>query len=1261
MKKAFLILVLMLSSLALRAGEDAVYRLDTQAGLSNNCVNDVMLDSRRFLWIGTNEGLDFYDGRSLVHLAFPETENITNPVVFSLNEDRFGTIWIGTSEGLFFIDKDRYSIQRYPHPEIDGYILRQMCLAGDGSLWIARKSQPTLRIDTESGELSSIQPVCSAVCTSGEGPVYAFSNNGHLLVSADGGPSLKELPAAVQQKLAGISVSRIVCAGGKIFLALNNDLAIVLDLNTIEATTLPGISRLRDVLYHSSGEYWLATRDGIHVLDSTLTETSVFRPFRDNSFRCLTEDAGGDVWAGTLFEGMAHFNPDEPDLRHYSDKFAGGSFKARDFAETPDGRIWIGSDSRGLMCINPSAEMQTAEKHLFAGKNVTGLMAEGSRLWVGTIDSELPVALVDTESGRITYFPEAGRASYAFCRDKECRIWIGGRDGVFAGWEHPDGTITRDLFVPSDQVCRILQGADGSVWTASISGSILRYYSGAFTTYKVPISNTLTDLEQDRDGRIFATAESGGLWLFDASDDRFHPYPAGTQHLLKIAKGPDGNLLWITGADGIEIINPDDERPLPVIPREVLGIDGFNYSSNFISSDGTLYAGTSDGFISFSARKLLEGSPAVEKPVISSFRILSSLGKAEGKLVLCPESMNLGRKARSFTVNVSPLDYCRFPRVNLFWKIAGLGDWTPVRDGSFTVYDIPSGKWKLRIKAMSLSGEESPETEISIRVQPPLLLSPVAFLLYLVFIVLAAIVIAVVVNRRAKAKAEREHERKLLESKMDFLTSIAHEIRTPLSLVQIPLEALIRKFASSPDGSVQENLDIMRRNSLKLTVLINELLDFRKLTDSTFQVHPEFLDIRSILKDAHRRFLPMFLQEGKTVSCSVPDVPVYSETDVRSLGRIFDNLLSNALKYSSHHTTIELSASGHDAVVSVENDGPVLPEEVREEIFKPFYRYEDDASANVEGTGLGLSTSRQFASLLGGSLTMDDDLSVNRFIFRLPLSEEETATSGLPAVETKDKSVMVIEDDRDMSKVIGDVLSEAYNVIYAPNGRQALDKIEAGASPSLVVSDVIMPEMDGIAFTKALKSNLATSHIPVILLSAEVPDTLMQESLEGGADAYLEKPFSPKKLRSTVDNLIENRRRIYDFYISSLPSSGELPTGRVSALEQKFLRSIQEYVSANLHRNITLDDLAEVVCLSPSSLYKKMKEYADISPMEYVMKVRLHRAVELLKDDSLSVQEVAQAVGFNTHSFFSECFKREFGMTPRAWRLKGVPKSKNVK
>ena len=292
---------------------------------------------------------------------------------------------------------------------------------------------------------------------------------------------------------------------------------------------------------------------------------------------------------------------------------------------------------------------------------------------------------------------------------------------------------------------------------------------------------------------------------------------------------------------------------------------------------------------------------------------------------------------------------------------------------------------------------------------------------------------------------------------------------------------------------------------------------------------------------------------------------------------------------------------------------------------------------------------------------MDDDTKVNRFIFTIPVRPEDESAASLPMVEAKDKSVMVVEDDKDMAHVIGEILSDSYNIIYASNGRQALEKIESGASPTLVVSDVIMPETDGIVLTKTLKGNLATSHIPVILLSAEVPDVFMQESLEGGADAYLEKPFSPKKLRSMVDNLIENRRRVYEFFISSLPSGGELPSGRISAMEQKFLRSIQEYVIANLHKVITLDDLAEVVCLSPSSLYKKMKEYADISPMEYVMKMRLHKAVELLKDDSVSVQEVASAVGFNTHSFFSECFKREFGMTPRQWRLRNVARHNNAK
>lgn len=1257
MKKAALILFLILSVQGLCNGEEAVYRLDLSAGLSDNCVNDILMDSRHFLWMGTNAGLDFYDGNNFVKVPFLDTDSSKQLVIFSLCEDPAGTVWAGTSDGLFRLGNDRIQMERYNCPFLDGLSIRQMCCTNGGILWIADKRSNPVRINTHNGKWEVIPIRCRSACLDREGGIYAISNDGHLLLSADGISTPVPLDAGIDEALAGVKVARITSAGNFLFLTSENDRTYALDLRSKEVRPLPLLSRMRDGLCHSSGDFWLAARDGIHVLDSNLTHKKLIQPFHDNSFRCLTEDHLGTVWAGTLFEGIAQIFPNYLHLRSYSVIFSGGSFKARDFAEDLKGRIWIGTDTRGLLCLDSQNGTEKASKQFFAGRNITGLFAEGNDLWVGTIDNELPVMRLDTESGTVTRFPEAGSSAYSFCRDTTGRLWIGGKDGFTVGTVGPEGSFRREIFIPSAQICRIILANDGSVWTASISGQIFHYSALSFNTYDIPVSNILSDIAEDGKGRIYACSEGGGLWVYDSSQDKFQPCPGSESRLLKIAVEKGSPLLWITGAHGIQVLNPDDVRPLPLITRENLGIDSFNYSSNFISTDGTLYAGTSDGFISFSAKKLSRDS-LMGAPVISSLHILSSSGRTDGKRYLFPKDLNIGRRPRSFEVNASMLDYARFPRAGLFWKIDGYNDWTPVRDGTFTVYDIPSGNWSIKLKALSLSGRESPETTLGLRAQPPLLLSPMAGVMYLILLLVIIVSIASYSDRRAKAKAEIEHERRLVASKMEFLTAIAHEIRTPLSLVQIPLEALIRKFASSPDSAVQENLDIMRRNSLKLTVLINELLDFRKLSDATFQIHPEFLDIRNILKDAHRRFLPMFTQEGKNLSISMPDTPIYCETDVRAIGRICDNLLTNALKYSSKVTSIRMETAGQDAVISVENDGLVIPEDVRELIFKPFYRYEENGSSKVEGTGLGLSTSRQFSTLLGGSLSMDDDQKVNRFIFRIPLTSETSSASPLPVVETKDKSVMVVEDDKDMARVIGDILSETYGIMYASNGRQALEKLEGGASPSLVVSDIIMPEMDGIALTKALKGNLATSHIPVILLSAEVPDTLMQESLEGGADAYLEKPFSPKKLRSTVDNLIENRRRIYEFYISSLPSSGELPTGRVSAIEQKFLRGIQEYVTANLHRNITLDDLAEVVCLSPSSLYKKLKEYADISPMEYVMKVRLHRAVELLKDDSLSVHEVASSVGFNTHSFFSECFKREFGMTPRQWRTRNVSKPK---
>ena len=1230
--------------------------LDVQTGLSDNCVNDILFDSSEFLWIGTNEGLDFYDGANIVHFDLLDQENGRTSVVFVLCEDPSGTIWAGSSNGLYCVSKSTGGVSRFETPELKNAVVRQMCCDKKGMLWIALGGCDLLCLDTHTKMITTYPVVCKSLCTGCDGSVYILSKDDHLMLLSDGDSMFNVLSAKVDSFISGKDISRLVCVDEKLFMADVNNSPYVLDLRSMDIVQLDFLSKMRDVIEHSSGELWVAARDGIHVLDNNLVRNRVFRPYHDNSFRCLAEDSDGGIWGGTLLEGMACVCSNHLDFHHYSEDFSGGSFKARDFVEDADGRIWVGSDTRGLLCLDPQKDCERCACRYFPGRNITGLMAEGNRLWVGTIDNELPVACLDTENGKITYYPLAGKSAYAFCRDSEGRLWIGGKSGFTVGYDKRDGIFEKEIFVPSAQVCRIICSSDNTVWVASVSGQVFHYTASSFTTYHVPVPNILTDIAEDCNGRILATSEGSGLWEFDREQARFKPCAGKERHLYKIAMEKTGNLLWITGTKGIQVFNVYDDTPLPKISRESLKIDRFNYSSNFIDSKGVLYAGTSDGFISFSTHSLLQTSTPVRPPVISSFQTLASSGETEGSLHICPEKMTIGSKARSFKVNVSSLDYAHFPSKKLFWKIDGRSDWTPVEGGSFNVYDIPVGKWDIKIKSVSFTGEQSPETVLKLIVRPHVLLRMPAILLYVLALVIALVEVSVLTNRRARAKAAKQHERKLFESKMEFLTSIAHEIRTPLTLVQVPLEALMRKFSSSKDTSVQENLDIIRRNSLKLTILINELLDFRKLSDSTFQIRPEFIDVRNVVKDAHRRFQPMFLQEGKSLSISVPDQPVYCETDVRSFGRILDNLLSNALKYSQNRTALVLSADGKDAVLCLENDGKIIPEDFRKQVFKPFYRYEAHDEAKIEGTGLGLSTSLQFAQMLGGSLVMDDDMTVNRFIFTIPLAVSQDCDAPLE-VHVKDKVVMVVEDDKDMVSVIRNVLSDSYEVVTAYNGKEALDKIEKGATPTLIVSDVIMPEMDGIEFTRQLKSSLVTSHIPIILLSAEIPDNLMQKSLDTGADAYIEKPFSPKKLRSMVDNLIDNRKRVYEFYLSSLPSDAKLPTGRVSAQEQKFLRTIQEYVSENLHRAITLDDLAEAVCLSSSSLYKKMKEYADISPMEYVMKVRLHRAVELLKDDSVSVQDVSMAVGFNTHSFFSECFKREFGMTPRQWRLKNVTKS----
>ena len=295
---------------AIAAPQDFLLKtLDVQTGLSDNCVNDLLCDSDNFLWIGTNEGLDFYDGSNIVHFDLLSSENGRASIVFALAEDSYGAIWVGTSNGLFRVIKGAGSVQKIEHDDLDGQIVRHIACTSDGILWISLSSKNLVRVDAATLDVSSTSIASKSLCVDSEGGLYVLTDDGQILYSSSGASEFKSISLDVGQLVKEKGLSRIIYVGGKLFLSDVNGAPFVLDLKILEIKHLPFLSKIRDVLEHSSGELWVAARDGVHVLENDLRQQRVFRPYHDNSFRALVEDKWGGVWAGTLFEGMARICP----------------------------------------------------------------------------------------------------------------------------------------------------------------------------------------------------------------------------------------------------------------------------------------------------------------------------------------------------------------------------------------------------------------------------------------------------------------------------------------------------------------------------------------------------------------------------------------------------------------------------------------------------------------------------------------------------------------------------------------------------------------------------------------------------------------------------------------------------------------------------------------------------------------------------------------------------------------------------------------
>ncbi|RYE18244.1 MAG: response regulator, partial [Sphingobacteriales bacterium] len=506
--------------------------------------------------------------------------------------------------------------------------------------------------------------------------------------------------------------------------------------------------------------------------------------------------------------------------------------------------------------------------------------------------------------------------------------------------------------------------------------------------------------------------------------------------------------------------------------------------------------------------------------------------------------------------------------------------------------------------------------------------------------------------QREKVRAikilEDEKDKELYKAKIDFFTNVTHEIRTPLTLMVAPLE----KIEDSEDiAEIRENAKLVHRNTNRLISLTNQLLDFRKAEIEGFRLNFIKTDIVEVLREVYTSFRASAEKKNLNYTLSISREHVFSFVDAEAFRKMISNLIHNAVKYCDKEIQVKFVNHKDSFEIIVSNDGPLVAEHLKEKIFEPFYRAK--SVSHIVGTGIGLALARSLAELHKGALTIYTGKALNVFTLTLPVHQEiefdfaETTPEALPVdTDTDDQksAILLIEDNREISDFLFKELSAGHTILRAPNGEKALDILNEHMV-ELVISDIMMPVMDGYELCRQIKTNVDLSHIPVLLLSAKNSIEAKIAGLNCGADVYVEKPFTLKYLTAQITSLLENRGRLKSHYAQSpVADLGEIA---YSTADKVFLEKLNDIVLAHMaNPEFEIDQLADMLHMSRRNMFRKIKGISGMAPLELINIIRLKKAAEMLLHNDVRVYEVADMVGFNSRGVFTRKFTRQFGMSP---------------
>ncbi|MBQ8483315.1 MAG: response regulator [Bacteroidales bacterium] len=1249
--------------------------------IGNNSIYCIFEDGKKRMWIGTERGLYTYDKSSAAfHHICPDSE-IGSIHVRSVTQDAAGNIWISSlGDGVYRLNPENEDITNW-------------------------RKDP----ENRSGLTSDYSP---KVLVDAMGTVWCLTSGSHLYCFDREEEVFR--PIIIRDNKTGITERNAFCMcldwegnlwiGGwncGIFHYNKEDGTFTNHLTIQGEPVLKG--RIHTIVESEPGRLLLGSDQGLTEYNYNTGKLMTYSyglpehgGLSDDFVHDIFLDKENGLWIATYFGGVNYMNPNSYNfaLKKCAQRNQRGRVISK-FHENNEGKIWIGTDDGGLFIYDSrtgtskSVVLDRSNPNL----NIHALLEDDKYLWVGTYSNG--VYRMDIHSGQIDHYPKfsdsetTNQSVYSLYKDPTGRLWLGSKTAIWAWTEEKGFTCMKHLGYHSD-IISIKGDSKGDIWFASISNGLLRYdpKTQELNTVESTAGPSIPDeiLSMDtHTNQIYLGTAGRGVIKYDIGTGKTSSLQNNSYNMLNMSILniiPDENDIWLSTNEGLIRYNLSSEKAMMFGKSDGLRTDIFNNNSGIKTSDGLIYLGTNDGFNVFDPESIQINYTAPG----TTFTQCSFPNLRNGDHIVIHKGHD------PFTIGFSALSF-RSPQRNRYRYIMEGAEtaWqeTSWENNTVRFSNLKCGTYTFRVCSCNNDGIWGDPISATFTVKAYWWNSRIAIIIYIIIgiLLLSGIVTTFITYtfQKKKARAQKiKHvkEKTRIETELQFFTNLAHEIRTPVMLITAPANE-IANIKGLPK-KVQDNISLIKKSSDKLSSLTNEILNFRKCNSN---METATMPIIQVTKQIVDEFIPLTTAEGITLKFSdSTDGTALAEIDAGAWNKIINNLITNAIKFTKD--LIEVRSEIREGVLHIsvyDNGTGIAPDELKK-IFQAFWHYDKAAKRPTPGFGLGLSITSMLAHRMGMKLRVASELDkYTEFTISVPLSESVATEEDIQEYLAQEKekqngheeegqiipaddanmpkgknslTLLLVDDDEDLILYLASTLSDKYRILTASDGDEALQMLKSGQMADLIISDIMMPKMNGTELCESLRKDINLSHIPIILLSSNSDIETMMLGAETGADLYIDKPVDVTYLKSQIRNLLERRRALWDSF-SKRPFLA-LHTLADNENDEDLIKMFSDIVLKNLsNQDLSVNDIADQLHMSRSILFKKIKDLTGMTPNNLIKTMRLRKAAELLIQGQQKIYEICWEVGFNTPSYFSKCFYQYFGMNPNEFVARTLRTSKD--